>query len=149
VNLFYALSHLRYPDKDRVVWVDALSINQTNIPERNNQVMRMSTIYSKASYTLICLGSPSSIKHRDAESVSRLFEFAQDCVPKLQGEAIDNERIREKLLGIDLDTRLKIGLGLFFVLLLPYWLRVWVSCTVCLIELGAQNSDYHLREVNL
>ncbi|PMD61957.1 uncharacterized protein K444DRAFT_485653, partial [Hyaloscypha bicolor E] len=54
-NLFFALSRLRSPDKDRTVWIDALSINQVNIPEINVQVMRLCTIYSRASCALICL----------------------------------------------------------------------------------------------
>jgi hypothetical protein len=129
-NLFFALSRLRYPDNDRTVWIDALSINQANIPERNVQVMRMCTIYSRASCALICLSPEDRMKDDMDESLTLLFNFAQDCVPKIQGETIDNKRICEKFSGIDLDVRLKIGLALFFVLFLPYWMRVWVSCTV-------------------
>lgn len=125
-NLFFALSRLRSPDKDRTVWIDALSINQVNIPEINVQVMRLCTIYSRASCALICLSLEDRMKDDIDESLSLLFNFAQDCVPKIQGEAIDNKRICEKFSGIDLDARLKIGLGLFFVFLLPYWMRVWV-----------------------
>jgi hypothetical protein len=40
-NLESALRHLRYKDRSRTLWVDALSINQTNIQERNSQVKHM------------------------------------------------------------------------------------------------------------
>ncbi len=34
-NLHQALYQLRYPDKQRLLWIDALCINQSSIPERN------------------------------------------------------------------------------------------------------------------
>jgi hypothetical protein len=45
-NLEAALRHLRYTDKIRVLWVDALSINQNDLKERSLQVMRMGEIFS-------------------------------------------------------------------------------------------------------
>jgi hypothetical protein len=55
-NLESALRHLRYMDKPRTMWVDALSINQSDIQERNSQVKHMGTIYKKASVVLAWLG---------------------------------------------------------------------------------------------
>nr|CEG02308.1 unnamed protein product [Fusarium pseudograminearum CS3220]CEG02964.1 unnamed protein product [Fusarium pseudograminearum CS3487] len=46
-SLKYALSCLRYRTQPRVLWVDALCINQSNISERNQQVALMREIYSK------------------------------------------------------------------------------------------------------
>jgi Heterokaryon incompatibility protein (HET) len=45
-NLWAALRRLRCADKTRVIWIDALCINQTNIQEKNLQVMLMGKIYS-------------------------------------------------------------------------------------------------------
>lgn len=55
-NLFAALGRLRYADKVRVLWVDALCIDQSNITERNMQVAKMSEIYSNAEKVLVWLG---------------------------------------------------------------------------------------------
>ncbi|KAF2464388.1 uncharacterized protein BDR25DRAFT_271850 [Lindgomyces ingoldianus] len=55
-NLHSVLSHLRFPDRFRVVWIDALAINQTHLEERNEQVKKMSDIYANATSTLIWLG---------------------------------------------------------------------------------------------
>lgn len=41
-NLWNALKSLQLKRKARVLWVDALCINQENIPERNSQVLFMS-----------------------------------------------------------------------------------------------------------
>ncbi|KAI0433017.1 heterokaryon incompatibility protein-domain-containing protein [Xylaria sp. FL1042] len=55
-NLEFALSHLRYDDRSRTLWVDAICINQDDISERNSQVRLMGTIYSRASGVLAWLG---------------------------------------------------------------------------------------------
>ncbi|EPE33781.1 hypothetical protein GLAREA_06794 [Glarea lozoyensis ATCC 20868] len=47
-NLESALRHLRYIKHPRVLWVDAISINQDDIEERNREVTRMGQIYSQA-----------------------------------------------------------------------------------------------------
>lgn len=43
-NLGLALKRLRLHDKERVLWVDALCINQENTFERNHQVGQMSKV---------------------------------------------------------------------------------------------------------
>ena len=55
-NLGKALVRLRLPRDDRMLWIDALSIDQSNIPERNMQVERMPSIYAGAQKTLLWLG---------------------------------------------------------------------------------------------
>ncbi|KAF2837865.1 HET-domain-containing protein [Patellaria atrata CBS 101060] len=55
-SLYVALRRLRYPDKKRMLWADAICINQDDIPERNQQVPIMREIYSNASRTLVWLG---------------------------------------------------------------------------------------------
>jgi len=47
-NLYSALYHLRFPDRDRVLWADAICIDQSNTEEREHQVGHMSKIYSQA-----------------------------------------------------------------------------------------------------
>jgi hypothetical protein len=57
-NLDSALRYLRRTDHQRVLWIDALSINQNDLPERNSQVGRMLEIYSRAIRVVVWLGSP-------------------------------------------------------------------------------------------
>ena len=92
------------------------------------QVMRMRTVYSRASCTLICIASAEWIQEEEVgnECVNLLFNFAQDCVAQIQGDTADNKRLCEKFADTDMDVRIKIGLALMYVLLLPYWSRVWV-----------------------
>ena len=55
-NLSIALKHLWQPNSSRMIWVDALCINQNDIDERSHQVQIMGTIFGSASEVLIWLG---------------------------------------------------------------------------------------------
>lgn len=55
-DLTLALKHLRHPHEARILWIDALCINQENHEERNHQVQMMSLIYSGAKQACIWLG---------------------------------------------------------------------------------------------
>jgi hypothetical protein len=60
-NLFCALKRLRFSDKPRVLWVDAICINQDDISERSQQVAMMSQIYAGARRVLVWLGEDSEL----------------------------------------------------------------------------------------
>ncbi|KAK4647041.1 uncharacterized protein QC761_122060 [Podospora bellae-mahoneyi] len=55
-NLYLALSCLRQPDEDRILWVDALCIDQRSHREKNHQVKQMRLVYSNAQNVHIWLG---------------------------------------------------------------------------------------------
>lgn len=54
-SLFEALAHLRDVKKERILWVDALCINQKDDIEKSIQVMMMDRIYAQASTVLVWL----------------------------------------------------------------------------------------------
>ena len=58
-NLESALRHVREPKRTVILWVDALSINQDDIEERNAQVRLMAHIYKSATSVLAWLGETS------------------------------------------------------------------------------------------
>ena len=55
-NLAEALWYLRYEDRPRVLWIDAICVDQNNTAERGHQVLRMADIYRQASRVIIWLG---------------------------------------------------------------------------------------------
>jgi hypothetical protein len=57
-NCEMALRRLRLPHENRVVWVDAICINQDDVQERNHQVGLMADLYSSAQRVLVYLGEP-------------------------------------------------------------------------------------------
>jgi hypothetical protein len=75
-NLAYALAALR-DSVPRVLWVDALCIDQQNIEERNHQV---GEIYRQVRQIMSCLGRPSasfgSVVASAVWLAERLGEFA-------------------------------------------------------------------------
>ena len=84
-NLAIALRYLRYRDRPRVLWVDALCINQQDLGERSAQVQRMADIYSRASRVVIWLGPES----HDSS-------MALDCI-ELIGRHVSCDRDSAKL----------------------------------------------------
>ncbi|THV47789.1 hypothetical protein BGAL_0289g00170 [Botrytis galanthina] len=63
-NLHIALSRLRDPVLDRIIWIDAICINQEDLNERGHQVQLMAKIYSKASQVVIWLGEAADNSDR-------------------------------------------------------------------------------------
>jgi hypothetical protein len=56
-NLYQALWHIRHPTESRILWIDAICINQNDVSERNQQVAQMTKVYTQAEKLLIWLGS--------------------------------------------------------------------------------------------
>jgi hypothetical protein len=52
--------HLRSPIEIRILWIDTICINQDDIPERNEQVKRMTNIYTFAYRVVTWLGEESN-----------------------------------------------------------------------------------------
>jgi hypothetical protein len=59
-NLKDALKRVRLVDHPRLVWADAICINQEDIKERGHQVRLMRSIYRKANRVLVWLGKDDS-----------------------------------------------------------------------------------------
>ena len=58
-NLWRALFRLQRSSSVRILWVDALCINQSDVSERTHQVQMMGKIYSHAQHTIVWLGELS------------------------------------------------------------------------------------------
>lgn len=57
-NLYIALQYLRSRDQDRILWIDAICINQSDLAEKNQQVLEMGKIFSHAARVMFWLGKP-------------------------------------------------------------------------------------------
>lgn len=75
-NLYLALRYLRHEATDRILWVDAICIDQDNTKERTHQVMQMAKIYESADSVILWLGQATyatnvaldSVRHLENES---------------------------------------------------------------------------------
>ncbi|KAK0664574.1 heterokaryon incompatibility protein-domain-containing protein [Cercophora samala] len=73
-ELALALKYLRRTNHDRVLWIDAICIDQENHEERNHQVQMMSLIYTSASQVCVWLGEDND---DSATAISFIHEIMQ------------------------------------------------------------------------
>jgi len=83
-NCELALQYLRKENEERVLWVDAICINQQDVSERGHQVGIMHKIYSKAQKVLIWLGEASPIPAQYTSPLEDYRRISED-------PSIDNE----------------------------------------------------------
>jgi hypothetical protein len=55
-NLSAALRHIRLPNSSRIMWIDAICIDQSSIPGKNHQVSQMRNVYLLSERVLLWLG---------------------------------------------------------------------------------------------
>lgn len=55
-TVFNALKELRLPDKERLLWIDAICINQGNHGEKEQQIKMMDAIYQSGKIVIVWLG---------------------------------------------------------------------------------------------
>ncbi|KAL3587796.1 hypothetical protein FPOAC2_13695 [Fusarium poae] len=68
-NLYAALSHLRDRSIERIIWIDAICINQGDLKEKGQQVQSMAKIYSKASRVIVWLGGATTDSGQALEEI--------------------------------------------------------------------------------
>lgn len=91
-NLWSALRHLRYPDKPRLIWADALCINQNDDEEKTKQVQIMGRIYTECAQCLIWLGEIPNVIHGNSSfslcDVEALFSLLSLLAKSDPGELL-------------------------------------------------------------
>ncbi|KAG8165749.1 hypothetical protein KVR01_004301 [Diaporthe batatas] len=71
-NLAVALRNMRYPDRPRRLWIDALCIDQSNDLEKGPQVAQMGAIYSFAAHVIAWLGPEQHESTRALRFIARM-----------------------------------------------------------------------------
>lgn len=126
-NLITALKYLRRTDQPRVLWIDALCINQTDDVEKGPQVGMMGDIYRHATRVVVWLGPEaenSDLIMAKMESLGSQIQvnFHGKVTISLAGGASDP----------DLDHPFKYDLwleemeALVHLLLRPWFRRLWI-----------------------
>ncbi|CZR62771.1 uncharacterized protein PAC_12668 [Phialocephala subalpina] len=107
-NLFDTLQMLRSRDKDRILWIDALVINQSDLKERATEIAKMSAIFSRAVKTLVWLGQGNSEIERHMINLANLN--------------VEKANLTSNPGGIGVPIRLDV----VSILGVTYWDRAWV-----------------------
>jgi hypothetical protein len=124
-NLGAALQSIRLSDSPRVVWIDAVCINQGDVEDRNNQVPLMSYIYQGASKVLVFLGGEEAdgqVAFDFIKSIPLSDHIDGGCLRR-QGSSL------EQSAAVPCTGKFKAVLRLFTR---PWWLRTWVIQEVIL-----------------
>ncbi|KAH7336283.1 heterokaryon incompatibility protein-domain-containing protein [Rhexocercosporidium sp. MPI-PUGE-AT-0058] len=91
-NLVSALIRVRHETELRVLWADAICINQENIKERTEQVQLMSEIYGRASQVLIYLGAGTNDLPVAVSLIMKMFNLALEENRTGDGERVVQNR---------------------------------------------------------
>lgn len=85
-NLQTALTSLRHEKTSRLVWADAVCINQDDLEERKEQVQCMRDVFANASKVLVWLGNSTMLSFRAPDLFAFLDQIAALCpAPKKYG----------------------------------------------------------------
>ncbi|KAH0490042.1 hypothetical protein TgHK011_001527 [Trichoderma gracile] len=103
-NLHEVLLRLRNKMIERIIWIDAVCIDQTNMEERGEQIQHMAEIYSKASRVLVWLGEA-------ADGSNRALKQIRMSADEEQQNLLLTEEDRQAILAI---------------LQRPWFRRIWV-----------------------
>ncbi|KAJ8132312.1 hypothetical protein O1611_g1317 [Lasiodiplodia mahajangana] len=141
-SLFTGLAYFRHADRPRVLWADAICINQADVAEKTGQVQLMPLIYSQSMRTLVWLGVANdptlgTISPSVNTSIRVALEFLPEFDPenpaemaaKVKALHLDSLRLRDegKPNLIDHDWAPLVAL-----LTRPWFLRKWVVQEVVL-----------------
>lgn len=136
-SLAGALRALRYRDKPRLLWADAICIQQDDDAEKGNQVQLMRRIYSEAQGVLIWLGETAGDgnSHISVSWPARLAILAGLVTlrPRMNKSSVPYVRVRDAAKGRTTDLApFSVGLYLLLVSLLrkSWFRRAWVSLPV-------------------
>ena len=148
-SLHNALKQLRYPDRTRTLWVDAVCINQDNIEERSSQVSLMQWIYTQADRVIVWLGQNDSLT---ADAIAALERFYQSIkASSYKQSEFPEHGLSANSVHLDLSRLETVAIARFFQR--PWFKRVWVvqeavSATCVIVVCGTCSIDWeHLATV--
>lgn len=129
-NLKCALRDLRHSDTSRVLWIDAICINQKHLKERSEQVKVMGDIYRGAKRTVVWLGDKFAGVELAFQLVNRMYDLYFD---KLEGDAWDAFSTGQWRPAKDHTSPTRAELSALDLLLTrPWFRRIWVMQEFCL-----------------
>lgn len=146
-HLAIALRAFRYPsEKTRILWADAVCIDQSDLEERSQQVSMMGELYSSATKVLVWLGSAET---KDEEAIE-IVTMAMQYVTVMYKESFKDENrpkphtlsevcsVQQLLTIFAEEGRDRLVPSLRILFTRPYWERIW-----CVQEI------YFAREIEI
>ena len=116
-NLHTALLHLRDVSFERIVWVDAICINQLDLKEQENQIRIMGQIFSQANRVIAWLGDAADDSDRAVDEIRLAAAF-----PKPSAEEAALQAQHPQIFPPSAVQKAVLAL-----LRRPWFRRIWVS----------------------
>ena len=133
VSLGTALQAFRHPEDVRILWADALCINQADLEERNRQVSMMGDVYRSASRVLVWLGVNETKSEHAIRTAITAMEYVTRLCPQIldisDPEACSTKNLVDAFVAQGVDD-VFASLELFYNR--PYWKRFWCIQELCL-----------------
>lgn len=149
-NLCAALHSIRKNTKFRVLWADALSINQNDKEEKSWQVQQMAAIYSRARATISWLGPPSEDSKLALETLTELDKSTSRVVWSIQEAkegGLPPSKIKNSVMQIAGDSSRWNAISNMCAR--PYWSRIWIFQEMaCARDRYFLCGDYVAREID-
>src|ERR1700712_2305203 len=123
-NLEVALRYLRQESKARILWIDAICINQRNLKERSEQIKRMRDIYTFATKVIAWTGEADGSSDEAIMLMKKIGQIldtgkSNDSMPKL-------EVTLKCFQDLGLEPTKENWAALWNFCNRPYWSRMWV-----------------------
>lgn len=87
-NLYAVLLRLRDRSFERIIWVDAICINQADVKEKERQIQSMAKIYSQANRVIVWLGEAKDDSDQAFEAIRSVAEDESTNVSTNQHKAV-------------------------------------------------------------
>lgn len=130
INLVSALRHLREEQAGKVLWIDAVCINQLNVEERNRQVQMMARIYKSAEEVVAWLGESEDDSDEAMKLLDRWGKVLAPMIVHCQTDLFllfeDTEKIKALIDTIEDPFAGKAWSALPSLYKRPYWRRLWI-----------------------
>ncbi|KAH8762980.1 heterokaryon incompatibility protein-domain-containing protein [Hyaloscypha finlandica] len=127
-NLATGLRRLRFRDRPRHLWVDAVCINQQDDQEKGHQVAFMAQIFRNAACVLVWLGEGNAEIHAGIETIKRLADSAWKYGLSSDQPLFDVTQLTEKLWdennGIS-DALLRLSGDIDYTSLNAFFAQAW------------------------
>ncbi|KIW98783.1 uncharacterized protein Z519_00446 [Cladophialophora bantiana CBS 173.52] len=111
------LLRLRVPDRDRLLWIDAICINQGNLAEKDHQVDRMRDVFAQAQTVIASLGPHREVDEYGQPGISYKLHSALKLVKS--SRSTFGSAVKLKLSSTDEYCLLQL-------LQVPWFKRIWV-----------------------
>jgi Heterokaryon incompatibility protein (HET) len=132
VNLEVALRHFRLENKARILWVDAVCINQKDDKEKSEQVQIMREIFNSAHKVLAWTGEASYDSDEAMDLILEFWEFVS-LLGHDDGEVLFRlNDWKEYQHGFDPSRKNWAALMRFCER--PYWTRIWILQEISFFE---------------